>query len=52
MTQQYKSNLSDKLRNIVCVLRKGGVLKEWHSLTGFPFRWFAAILTSGWGDDG
>lgn len=28
MTQQYKSNLSDKLRNIVCVLRKGGVLKE------------------------
>ena len=28
MTQQYKSNLSDKLRNIVCVLRNGGMPKD------------------------
>ena len=28
MTQQHKSNLSDKLRNIVCVLRNGGMPKE------------------------
>ena len=28
MTQQYKSNLSDKLRNIVCVLRNGGMPRE------------------------
>ena len=32
MTQQYKSNLSDKLRNIVCVLRNGGMPKiTWFS---------------------
>lgn len=28
MTQQHKSNLSDKLRNIVCVLRNGGMPKD------------------------
>lgn len=28
MTQQYKSNLSDKLQRVICILRNGGVLKE------------------------
>ncbi len=28
MTQQHKSNLSDKLRNIVCILRNGGMPRE------------------------
>lgn len=28
MTQQHKSNLSNKLQHIVCILRNGGVLKE------------------------
>ena len=28
MTQQHKFNMSDKLRNIVCVLRNGGMPKE------------------------
>lgn len=28
MTQQYKFNLSDKLWNIVCVLRNGGMPKD------------------------
>lgn len=28
MTQRYKFNLSDKLRNIVCVLRNGGMPRE------------------------
>ena len=52
MTQQYKSNLSDKLRNIVCVLRNGGMPKD-HMvlllarLNRLPVRRSVALSTSG-----